>query len=163
MGCCNSVEDDYDSTAVKETTPISATGTRSSYQQVAAVNRKAITEKDKWYHRDIGHQEAETRLRSGAKGSNGTYLVYDSPSRSGEYVLLVYNRGEMHRWTISQREDGKVTLGENIPGARAHNTVQELLHRHSGFFGKGLKLQYGQPVKLRGFITCPDDCTLRTV
>ena len=152
MGCCFSGEDDGE--LVEETTPISKS---RSYQQA----RKAIVVKGhSWYHGDISHQEAESRLRSGAKGADGIYLVYDSPSRSDEYVLLVYNRGEMHRWTLSERQDGKVIIGEN---ARAHDSVQKLLDYHSGIFGKNLKLQYGSPVKLRGFIQYPEDSTLRTI
>ena len=146
MGCCNSVRSDD----AEETIPISQS---RAYKQQTAVAVSVLGEKDKWYHGNITHQEAETRLRAEANGTNGMYIVYDSPSRSGEYVLLVYNRGEMHRWTISQRqEDGKFIVGDNRAGVRAHETVQELLNYYSGFFGKGLKLQYGGPVKLRGFV-----------
>ena len=143
MGCCSSVEDG-------ESTPISRS---RAYKNQADISLSALSEKDKWYHGNITHQEAESRLRAGANGTNGMYLVYASPSRSGEYVLLVYNRGEMHRWTISQRkEDGKFIVGDNRAGARAYETVQELLNHYSGLFGKALKLQYGSPVKLRAFV-----------
>ena len=155
MGCCFSAEDDDE--VVQETTPISKS---RSYQQAS---KKIVDEGHNWYHGDISHQEAESRLRSGAKGSDGIYLVYDNPSRSDEYVLLVYNRGEMHRWTLTTRQDEKVVVGGN---ARAHDSVQKLLKYHSGIFGKSLKLQYGSPVKtvkLRGFIQRPDDSALRTI
>ena len=147
MGCCSSVKDDGNAV---ESTPISQS---RAYKHQVGISLRVLGEKDRWYHGNITHQEAETRLRTGANGVNGMYLVYDSPSRSGQYVLLVYNRGEMHRWTISQRqEDEKFIVDDNRAGARAYETVQELLNHYSGLFGKALKLQYGDPVKLRAFV-----------
>ena len=146
MGCSNSV---YSEDA-EETIPILQS---RAYKQLTAVAASVLGEKDKWYHGNVIHQEAENRLRAEANGTNSMYMMYDSPSRLEEYVLLVYNGGEMHRWAITQRqEDGKFIIGDNLAGVRAHETVQELLNYYSGFFGKDLKLHNGGPVKLRGFV-----------
>ena len=108
----------------------------------------APTEK-KWYHGGITDAEANYRVRSvAAKGGNGTYIVYDNPSRKGEYVLLVYKDGELHRWRIIKRKDNKYVLGEDKPGVRAHDTVRKLIKYHRGINGKPIMLEHGGRVTL---------------
>ena len=103
----------------------------------------------KWYHGGITDSQANFRLRSVAgEGRNGTYLVYDNPSRRGEYVLLVYKNGELHRWRIIRRKDNKYVLGEDTPDARAHDTVRKLIKYHRGINGKPILLEHGGRVTL---------------
>ena len=76
----------------------------------------------KGYHGAISNEQAENRLR--IKGANkGMFLVYDDPLHQGQYLLAVYYRGEVHRVRILRRSDGKYVLGQDVPGARAHDSI----------------------------------------
>ena len=106
-----------------------------------------------WYHGGISEYQAVLRIRIAYE--NGTYLVYDNPSWRGEYILLVYNDGELHRWRIIRRSDGMYVLGENVPGARTHDSVKKLIEYHRGFFGKPIMLANGRRVVLGDHIYLP--------
>lgn len=108
----------------------------------------------RWYHGRITDDEADRRLRCvSCKGRNGEYLVYDNPwpSREGEYALLVYKDGELHKWRITRRADDKYVLGEDKPGARAHISVKKLIEYHRGLTGKAIPLEQGGQVTLSGY------------
>ena len=98
----------------------------------------------KWYHGRISDEEADFRLKVGADGHDGSYLVYDNPRKRGEYVLLVVHEGRLFRWKISKRKtDGKYILGVDGPGVIGHHTVKDLIHHHRGIRGKPIKLEDG--------------------
>ena len=101
----------------------------------------------RWYHGNISHDEAESRLRRGCGGKDGTYLVYDSPSnREGSYmyVLLIYYKpeGEIKKLGIK----GQFVLENNTE--TPHKDVRSLIKHHRGVTGKAVKLQGGGKVTL---------------
>ena len=105
----------------------------------------------KGYHGAISNEQAENRLR--IKGaSNGMFLVYDDPLHQGQYLLAVYYHGEVHRVRILRRSDGKYVLGQDVPGARAHDSVHKLIKHHRRPFGKAINLEGGGRVTLEGYV-----------
>ena len=122
------------------------------YEKVEEVEG-APTDK-KWYHGGISTREAEYRLRSSSPSvEDGTYLVYDNPSKRGEYVLLVYSRGSFYKWRIfRRRSDGQYVLGEDGPGVKTYKSVSKLIKHHRGITGKYLKLEHGGTVKLTDYV-----------
>lgn len=107
----------------------------------------------KWYHGGITEDEAINRLRMAHE--NGTYLVYDNPSRRGEYILLVYSDSELHRWRIIRRKDGMYVLGDDVPGARTHDSVAKLIKYHRGLTGKPIMFAEGGRVTLGDYAYMP--------
>ena len=111
-------------------------------------------EEKRWYHGNISDDEAESRLRRGCGGKDGTYLVYDSPSsHKGSYKLPVYYQGEI----IKELEINRVkhegekfvyVLGEGGPGAIVHSSVKELVKYHRGLTAEAIQLKDGRKVKL---------------
>ena len=110
----------------------------------------------KWYHGKISHDEAEARLREGAGGNDGSYLVYDNPNKL-EFILLVYYKGNLLRWKIWNRQVNETgismqddfILGEDGgPGVTGYKTVRELIKAHRGVSGKPIKLENGETVTL---------------
>ena len=72
-------------------------------------------EEKRWYHGNISHEEAESRLRRGCGGKDGTYLVYDNPSdRKGSCVALVYYQGEIEKMPEINREKRKSDVGQKF-------------------------------------------------
>ena len=118
----------------------------------------------KGYHGAISNEQAENRLR--IKGaSNGMFLVYDEPpdvkasrrhrSRAmhqGQYLLAVYYNRKVHRIRILRRSDGKYVLGQDVPGARAHDSVHKLIKHHQRPCGKAINLEGGGHVTLEGYV-----------
>ena len=112
-------------------------------------------EEKRWYHGNISHEEAESRLRRGCGGKDGTYLVYDSPSsREGSYmyVLLVYYQGEIKRLEI-KREKRKIDEGEKFVyvlerSKTTHKDVRSLIKYHRGVTGKPIELSDGKKIVL---------------
>ncbi len=126
----------------------------------------------KWYHGRISDEQAESRLLDVyPRPVNGTYLVYDDPNQEGMimglrrlmpsclvcdfcpnyegcYILIVYNNGEVRRWNITRRKDGKYVLGVDCPGAIAHVSVQMLIKYHRGVSGQPLPITGGGVIKL---------------
>ena len=114
----------------------------NEYENVQDVEG-APTDK-KWYHGKISNDEADFRLRMGAGGTDGSYLVYDNPRRRGQYILLVYHDRQLLRWKITRRtRDGKYILGEDGPGVVGYSSVRELIKAHRGITGKPIKMQNG--------------------
>ena len=111
----------------------------------------------RWYHGNISDEEAESRLRRGCGGKDGTYLVYDNPSgREGSYMyVLAYYQGdiikepemEINRLKCEGEKFGYV-LGEGGPGAIVHSSVKELVKYHRGLTGVPIQLKDGRKVKL---------------
>lgn len=98
----------------------------------------------KWYHGRISDEEADFRLKVGADGHDGSYLVYDNPRKRGDYVLLVVHEQRLFRWKISKRKtDSKYILGMDGSGVIGHDTVKDLIHHHRGVRGKPIKLEDG--------------------
>ena len=101
----------------------------------------------RWYHGNITDTEALKRMSSAAK-ERGDYLVYDS---NGEYVLLVFSDGNVHRLKISKRlRDGRYILGEDNPDleVESYPSVRELIKKHRGPTGRPLMMDNGKTVKL---------------
>lgn len=109
---------------------------------------------EKWYHGKISHREAARRLReSGPSAEDGTYLVYDTPRKQGEYVLLVYHERRLHRCKILRRQsDNKFVLGADRPSSKTFSSVEKLIKSHRGFTGTPFQLQDGGRVKLRDYV-----------
>ncbi len=110
----------------------------------------------KWYHGAITDDQASERL-IGAHPENGSYLVYDDPKHAGQYILVVYKKQEVHRWGIKRRRDGMYILGDDCPGAIAHETVRLLIKYHRGVNGKPIKLAGGGVVRLTKSYVYIDD------
>ena len=103
----------------------------------------------RWYHGKISNDEADNRIRYGAGGTDGSYIVYDNPYRNGQYILLVYYRGQLLRWKIRRRRsDGMYFLGEEGEGVAKYKTVRELIHAHRGVTGKPIKMGDGGVLRL---------------
>lgn len=119
------------------------------FEQVPQYIEGAPTDK-KWYHAKITDDEAERRLKRGAGGHNGSYLVYDNPHKRGQYVLLVTHSRKLHRWRISYREsDNQYVLGDDDgPHVVGYSSVDELVKAHRGLTGKPLKADNGATFKL---------------
>ena len=113
----------------------------------------APTEK-KWYHGGISDYEAERRIRASSPSvEDGTYLVYDNPSKKNEYVLLVYRQGRLYKWRIiRRRSDGQYVLGEDGPDVKTYRSVSKLVKHHRGMTGKPMKLEHGGTVKLGDYV-----------
>ena len=117
----------------------------------------------KGYHGAISNEQAENRLR--IKGANnGMFLVYDDPldvkgrrhrvrsMHQGQYILAVYYDRKVHRIRILRRSDGKYVLGQDVPGARAHDSVHRLIKHHQRPCGKSINLEGGGHVTLEGYV-----------
>ncbi len=112
----------------------------------------------KWYHGAITDEQASNRLiQVRPPPENGTYLVYDDPKHAGQYILVVYKEQEVHRWGIRRRRDGMYILGDDCPGAIAHETVRKLIKYHRGVNGKPIKLVGGGVVRLTKSYVYIDD------
>ena len=101
----------------------------------------------RWYHGNISHEEAESRLRRGCGGKDGTYLVYDSPSsREGSYmyVLLIYYKPEREIKKLGIKTQFVLENNTETP----HKDVCSLIKHHRGVTGKAVKLQGGGKVTL---------------
>ena len=101
----------------------------------------------RWYHGNISHDEAESRLRRGCGGKDGTYLVYDSPSsRKGSYmyVLLIYYKPEGEIKKLGIKTQFVLENNTETP----HKDVRSLIKHHRGVTGKAVKLQGGGKVTL---------------
>jgi hypothetical protein len=109
-----------------------------------------------WYHGDISDDEAEQRMMNRVAKQDGIYLVYDFRSQTGtnpvpgNYYLLVFYRGELYRWKISIRKDGRFILGEvNTRMVESYASVKELIKAHRGITAKlSLRLSNGRFLKL---------------
>ena len=120
---------------------------RREYQDVKDI-RGEPTDK-KWYHGQISNQDADFRLRSGAGENDGSYLVYDNPIVRGQYVLLVYHKGDLLRWKIrTTRPDEMYILGNDGPGVVKYKTIRELIKAHRGITGKPIKIESGGALTL---------------
>ena len=113
-------------------------------------------EEKRWYHGNISHDEAESRLRRGCGGKGGTYLVYDNPSsRKGSYMYKlpayyqedIIKELEINRVKLEGEKFGYV-LGEGGPGAIVHSSVKELVKYHRGLTGVPIQLRDGRKFKL---------------
>lgn len=138
MGCCSSCLE----AAVEETRPLLHDPIPPKFENVQDIEG-APTDKS-WYHGNITNDEADYRLKAGARGHNGSYLVYDNPLRKGEYILIVHYQHKNHRYKISRRKrDGQYILGQDGPGVVGHDSVRDLIHHHRGVTGKPIKLEGG--------------------
>ena len=138
MGCCRSCFQ----TAVEETRPLLDDPFPRRFENVQDIEGAPVDRS--WYHGKITNDEADYRIKAGARGHNGSYLVYDNPRKRGEYILIVYYKRKNHRWEISRRKsDGKYILGRDGPGVIGHDSVRDLIHNHRGLTGKPIKLEGG--------------------
>ncbi|MGI9283410.1 MAG: SH2 domain-containing protein [Endozoicomonas sp.] len=109
---------------------------------------EAVEEK-RWYHGNISDEEAESRLRRGCGGKDGTYLVYDSPEHEGEYRIFIYNKRDVQKLTITKRFTPKIGDQYNLSGHEQwHETLKELIKYHRGLTGTPLELENGSRVRL---------------
>ncbi len=79
-----------------------------------------------WYHGRISRPDAESVLNS--TGSiDGSFLVRDSLSTTGEYVLSLCYQGNKFHYIISRHPDGTLAIQD---GTKFENPL-ELVHYHS--------------------------------
>lgn len=135
-------ENEYESEAARPFFTQTRTFERTQEVEGAPTDRR-------WYFGRISADEADRSLRQGARGHEGSYLVYDNPRRRGEYVLLAVHDRRPHQWRISRREsDSKYILGDDGMGVVGHASVTDLIHHHRGVKGKPIKLERGGVMKL---------------
>ena len=104
----------------------------------------------KWYRGSICNKEADRYLDRVSQGHNGSYIVYDNPLTSGQYILLVYHKSERLRWKIQQSPtDDMYILGDDGPEVNRYKTVKELIKAHRGVMGKPIETEKGGIVTLR--------------
>ena len=111
----------------------------------------------RWYHGPIDHWEAKNRLKNAPGVTDGTYLVYDNPKKEGEFFLLVFQKGSVHRFCIEQPAEGKFILCDrhnpSIVNRVEHSSVRELIRYHRGISGRPLHLEEGRGVlKLTDYV-----------
>ena len=142
--CCCSDEGNYEN--------ITDTKSKDVHEPLLLDNTQYEMEgipKDKtWYHNSISDQEANERLMNGAKGVNGSYLVYNNPSQRKQLILLVYHKGEGVRWKIQNTQEGMFILGDDGPDVPKYKNVRELIKDHRGISGKPIKMANGEVVTL---------------
>ena len=110
---------------------------------------KGVPKDKTWYHGNISDKEANVRLMNGAKGVNGSYLVYNNPSQKEQLILLVYYKGEGVRWKIQNvQEGGMFVLGDDGPDVPKYRDVKELIKDHRGISGKPIKMENNEVVTL---------------
>ncbi len=104
-----------------------------------------------WYRGSISNKEADSYLDEVSQGhADGSYIVYDNPVTSGQYILLVYYKSEMLRWKIQRRQtDDMYILGDDGPEVNRYRTVKELIKAHRGVMGKPIETEKGGIVTLR--------------
>ncbi|WP_152558582.1 SH2 domain-containing protein [Endozoicomonas numazuensis] len=121
---------------------------KSKKKFTKAKNIKSLKER-KWYHGNITPNEADSRLKNAASGINGSFMVYDHPNKAESYVLLIYNDGEHHRWSIKYLPNEQAyVLGEEDEDAPRFTTISDLIKTHRGLFGRPIKLESGNLVTL---------------
>ena len=78
-----------------------------------------------WFHGRISRKEAEEKLKS-TKQADGTYLLRESTTAGGSYVLSVCVEGKVVHYQIQRKRDGTVGIedGPQFPGP------VELVHHH---------------------------------
>ena len=102
-----------------------------------------------WYRGDISNDDADRYLDEiDSQGHDGSYIVYDNPVTTGQYILLVYYRSDKLRWKI-QLVKGMYILGEDGSEVNRYKTVKELIKAHRGVLGKPIETEEGGIVTLR--------------
>ncbi|CAI8045899.1 Tyrosine-protein kinase ZAP-70 [Geodia barretti] len=73
--------------------------------------------KEAWYHGRVSRVDAEKILDTTASGE-GTFLVRDSLTTTGEYVLSLCHQSKKFHYMISRQQDGSVAIqdGAKFPG-----------------------------------------------
>ncbi|XP_055313985.1 tyrosine-protein kinase Shark isoform X3 [Sitodiplosis mosellana] len=67
-----------------------------------------------WYHRGLTREQAEDRLKE--SGINGVFLVRDSNTSPGDYVLSVLNNNEVFHYQIRRHgEDAFFSIDDQTP------------------------------------------------
>ncbi|KAL1122185.1 hypothetical protein AAG570_003590 [Ranatra chinensis] len=102
-----------------------------------------------WFHDNLSREEAEETLKKGriyildVDVENGLFLVRDSSSAAGDYVISVYNFGEVVHYQIRRHgEDAFFSIG--------HTTIihgLETLIEYYQADARGLVCKLGRPVK----------------
>ncbi|XP_051153972.1 tyrosine-protein kinase Shark [Leptopilina boulardi] len=65
-----------------------------------------------WYHENLSREDAEILLQEDERG-NGTFLVRESSSSSGDYVLSVIHKGQVIHYQIRKHgEDAFFSIGD---------------------------------------------------
>ncbi|KAK3734269.1 hypothetical protein QZH41_008856 [Actinostola sp. cb2023] len=75
---------------------------------------------EEWFHGKISRDECKKRLKD-----DGEYLVRESATKNGEYVLSAKDKGALRHFIIQKTEEGTVRFEDN-----AFPTVRELLNYH---------------------------------
>ena len=149
LNCCPEGEADASPSPISPLLP-----SRKPYESVEEIEGAPIGKK--WYHGGIPDEEAEYRLKSVAE-DNGNFLIYNSPRKKGEYVLLVFFDGKCHRWRIARRRDGTYVVGRDGPGVKSYPSVRALVKGHRGLRAKPLQLEHGGSVKLTNYAFVPEN------
>ena len=108
-----------------------------------------------WYHGRISRPDAEKVLDS-VGPIDGAYLVRDSLSTTGEYVLSICYQGNKYHYLISRHPDGTVAIQD---GTKFENPRELVLYHSQKVDGLLTTLRHpccrkhGSPPKGYRFIT----------
>ena len=79
-----------------------------------------------WYHGRISRSDAEQILNISG-GMDGCFLVRDSLTVSGEYVLSLCHQNRRYHYMISRHPDGTVAIQDGVK----FDSPVDLVHYHS--------------------------------
>ena len=102
----------------------------------------------RWYLGKLSHKEAVSRLMEDSDRSDGSYVVYDHPDRENSFVLLVWHKDEIRKWSINGlkctgHKNMEFVLGKDGQDVKRHSTVKALIKYHRGVTGKPIQLADG--------------------
>ena len=95
-----------------------------SASAIAATSR--LLESHSWYHGPISRNSAEYLLSSGI---NGSFLVRESESSSGQKSISLRYEGRVYHYRIQQADDAEGSFFVTAESTFAH--LAELIHHHS--------------------------------
>lgn len=87
--------------------------------------------KESWYHGRISRVDAEKILDS-AGGGEGTFLVRDSLTITGEYVLSLCHQNKKFHYIISRQQEGSVAIQDGAKFPTPIELVQYHTHKVDG-------------------------------
>ena len=101
-----------------------APASNKSPSDIAATSR--LLESHSWYHGPISRNAAEYLLSSGI---NGSFLVRESESSSGQKSISLRYEGRVYHYRIQQADDAEGSFFVTAESTFAH--LAELIHHHS--------------------------------
>lgn len=88
---------------------------------------------ESWYHGRISRTDAE-KILDGCGAIDGSYLVRDSLSTTGEYVLSLCFQSNKYHYIISRHLDGTLAIQDGTKFENPVELVQYHSHKIDGLF-----------------------------